>query len=74
MSKRVERIKWIDGIRGIMILFVMLGHYLLAFTSKDGYIGYASDYAKEEALNAFINNLPLSLITNNSFPLYGKRG
>ena len=70
MSKKVERIKWIDGLRGIMILLVILGHYLLAFTSKDGYIGYASDYAKEEALNAFINNLPLSLITNNSFPLY----
>lgn len=70
MSKKVERIKWIDGIRGIMILLVMLGHYLLAFTSKDGYIGYGSNYSKEELLKAFFDNLPSSLLFNNSFPLY----
>lgn len=70
MRKKVERIKWIDGIRGIMILLVMLGHYLLAFTSKDGYIGYGSNYSKEELLKAFIDNLPSSLLFNNSFPLY----
>lgn len=70
MSKKVERIKWIDGIRGIMILLVMLGHYLLAFTSKDGYIGYGSNYSEEELLKAFFDNLPSSLLFNNSFPLY----
>ena len=70
MNKNVKRIKWIDGIRGIMILLVILGHYLLAFTSKDGYIGYGSNYSIEEQLKAFINNLPLSLLFNNSFPLY----
>ena len=70
MSKNVKRIKWIDGIRGIMIVLIILGHYLLAFTSKDGYIGYGSNYSKEELLNAFIDNLPSSLIFNNSFYLY----
>ena len=70
MSKKVERIKWVDGIRGIMILLVMLGHYLLAFTSKDGYIGYGSNYSEEELLKAFFDNLPSSLLFNNSFPLY----
>ena len=70
MNKNVKRIKWIDGIRGIMILLVILGHYLLAFTSKDGYIGYGSNYSIEEQLKAFIDNLPLSLLFNNSFPLY----
>ena len=70
MSKKVERIKWVDGVRGIMILLVMLGHYLLAFTSKDGYIGYGSNYSEEELLKVFFDNLPSSLLFNNSFPLY----
>ena len=70
MSQKASRIKWIDGIRGIMILLVVIGHYFLAFTSKDGYIGYASNYSQEEALRAFIDNLPTSILFNSSFPLY----
>lgn len=64
-----NRIGWIDGVRGILTLWVIIFHYCVGFINK-GYIGFASSYPEEEFLTVFIDNLPISIFMNNSgFPV-----
>ena len=69
LKTRSIRIDWIDGLRGIMTLWIIIYHYTVCFINK-GFVGFGSNYSEEEALNAFTDNLPISLFTNSSFPLY----
>lgn len=63
------RIQWIDGVRAILTIWILLFHYTLSFINT-GYVGFGSNYSQEEAMNAFTAGLPLSLFTNSSFALY----
>ena len=69
MSENKNRIEWIDGLRGLLTIWIMCFHYSIAFINK-GFVGFASNYPQEEFLNIYISNLPFSIFINSSFPLY----
>ena len=65
MDKKLE---YLDGLKGLMAIFVVFTHYMLALFPK-GYIGFGSgveENMKEEAAA----NLPWSLFSNSSISLY----
>lgn len=65
MSKRVD---FLDGLKGLMVIFVVLTHYFLALYPQ-GYIGYGSNVVGDPK-EAVIANLPWSLFSNTSINLY----
>ncbi len=69
MSQSSARIQWINGLKGILVVWIMIFHYAIAFINK-GYIGFSTNYAEADQFDAYIQNLPGSLFINSSFPLY----
>lgn len=69
MSQSNGRIQWINGLKGILVVWIMIFHYAIAFINK-GYIGFSTNYAEADQFDAYIQNLPGSLLINSSFPLY----
>lgn len=64
-----KRIDWIDGIKGISSVWVVLFHYLLAF-KPDGFIGWHCIPAEAEKTSYYFEHFPYSLLTNGPFVLY----
>ncbi|MGN1179746.1 MAG: hypothetical protein ACI4SD_00925 [Suilimivivens sp.] len=65
MDKRVD---YLDGLKGLMTIFVVFTHYMLALFPK-GYVGFGSGLEgnlKEEV----VANFPWSLFSNTSISLY----
>lgn len=69
MSQTNTRIQWINGLKGILVVWIIIFHYSIAFINK-GYIGFSTNYAEADQFDAYIQNLPFSLFINSSFPLY----
>lgn len=64
-----NHIKYIDGLKGLSAIWVTLAHYVLAFIPI-GYIGWGSGIVDSDKKATYIDNLPFSIFTNSSFPLY----
>lgn len=64
-----ERIDYIDGIKGLCGIWIVLFHYLLAF-APFGFIGWCSGIKSSECFSYYFQNFPYSILTNCSFPLY----
>lgn len=63
-------IKWINGLKGAMALWIVIFHYLLAFACF-GYIGWNAVPTTAEAKVAYYwQYFPYSILTNGSFPLF----
>lgn len=76
MQKRIEggflvkqRIKWIDGVKGLCGLWVLIAHFLLSFF-PEGFVGWNSIPAESEKFDYYFDHLPYSLIINNNLVLY----
>ena len=69
MGKKIDHIQWIDGLKGVLTIWILLFHYSIAFINR-GYIGFATNYMEEEYLEQYCRNLPFSIFINSSFPLY----
>ncbi len=69
MAQNSERMLWVDGLKGLLTVWIILFHYSLAFINR-GFIGFATNYAEEEFAVRYIQNLPVSIFVNSSFPLY----
>lgn len=69
MSENKARIEWVDGVRGILTIWIVVFHYYLAFVNK-GYVGFETNYAKNEFMAAIFDNIPASIFLNSSnFPV-----
>ncbi len=64
-----RHIPYIDGLKGLCALYVVVFHYLLAFDAK-GYVGWNSGIAVQEQWGHFWSYFPLSLFTNANYVLY----
>ena len=64
-----SHIKYIDGLKGFSAIWVTLVHYFLAFMPI-GYIGWECGVADSDKATTFFSNLPISIFSNSSFPLY----
>lgn len=64
-----NRIYWIDGLKGICSVWVVIFHYLLAF-KPDGFIGWNCIPAESEKTAYYFEHFPYSLLTNGPFVLY----
>lgn len=70
ITNKPERLDYLDGLKGLFTILVMVGHFGMMF-SNDGYIGWgASNEAMIDPVSTYLSNLPMSLIINNSIPLY----
>lgn len=68
--KQPERLNYLDGLKGLFTILVMVGHFGMMF-GDNGYIGWgASKEAMIDPVATYLSNLPMSLIINNSIPLY----
>ena len=64
-----SHIKYIDGLKGISAIWITLLHYILAFIPI-GYIGWSCGINESDRASIYFSNLPISIFTNSSFPLY----
>lgn len=67
MSK--SRIYWIDGLKGLCSVWIVVFHYLLAF-KPDGFVGWNCIPAEAEKTAYYFQYFPYSLLTNGPFILY----
>lgn len=67
---KTERLDYLDGLKGLFTVLVLVGHFGMMF-GNNGYIGWgASKEAMIDPVATYLSNLPMSLIINNSIPLY----
>lgn len=64
-----SRIYWIDGLKGLCSVWVVIFHYLLAF-KPDGFIGWNCIPTESEKAAYYFEHFPYSLLTNGPFVLY----
>lgn len=64
-----NRIYWIDGLKGLCSVWVVIFHYLLAF-KPDGFIGWNCIPTEAEKTGYYFEHFPYSLLTNGPFILY----
>ena len=64
-----DRILWMEGLRGVLVIWIVLYHYIIAFINT-GFIGYLSNYAKEEHVDVYVKNFPFSIFINSNYALY----
>lgn len=64
-----SRIYWIDGLKGVCSVWVVIFHYLLAF-KPDGFIGWHCIPAESEKTAYYFEHFPYSTLTNGPFILY----
>lgn len=64
-----QRIKYIDGLKGVCGIWVCLFHYILAFFPA-GYIGWGSGVADADKYAQYFAHFPSSILKNASFALY----
>lgn len=64
-----NRIKYIDGLKGLCGIWICVFHYILAFIPL-GYIGWQSGVADENRASVYFHYFPFSILSNGSFPLY----
>ncbi len=69
MSNKGSRILWIDGLKGLLVVWIILFHYGIAFINS-GYVGFATNYTEGELVERYFQNLPFSIFVNSSYPLY----
>ncbi len=69
MTHNGDRVLWVDGLKGLLTIWIIVFHYSIAFINR-GYVGFATNYAEGELVEQFCRNLPFSIFVNNSFPLY----
>ena len=64
-----KRLDYLDGLKGIFTLLVVVGHFGMAFFSN-GFVGWGSEVGANEIRQIYFSNMPWSLIINNSIPVY----
>lgn len=64
-----ERIKFIDGLKGLCGIWVCVLHYILAFFPA-GFVGWQCGIAESAQKTHYFENFPLSIVKNSSFALY----
>ncbi len=69
MPRSEDRILWVDGLKGLLAVWIILFHYGIAFVNR-GYVGFAANYAEGELYERFFQNFPFSIFVNSTFPLY----
>ena len=69
MPRSSDRILWVDGLKGLLAVWIILFHYGIAFINR-GYIGFATNYADGALYEHYFRNFPFSIFVNSTFPLY----
>ncbi len=69
MSRGGDRVLWVDGLRGLLTIWIIIFHYSIAFINR-GFVGFATNHAEGELAEVYYQNLPFSVFVNSSFPLY----
>lgn len=64
-----NRIDWIDGLKGVCSVWVLLLHYLLSFY-PNGYVGWNCVPTEAEKFDYYFDSFPYSLLTNGPFVLF----
>ena len=65
--QKEERLDYLDGLKGLFTILVVLGHFNMMF-NKSGFVGWGTTYVDPKSV--FFENLPWSLFINNTLPLY----
>lgn len=66
---KTNRIDWIDGLKGLVAVLVVLIHYLLML-KIDGFVGWNCVPEQTEKFAYYFQYFPYSILTNASFLLY----
>ncbi len=64
-----KRIKYLDGLKGVIALIIVLTHYMLALWPQ-GYVGFGSEVEENTMREHISLTLPWSLFSNTSISLY----
>lgn len=64
-----EQLRYVDGLKGICGIWIILFHYLLAFAIF-GYVGFECGVADVDKYDYYFQYFPYSIISNSSCALY----